>query len=63
MTIFMEIDLPILIFSNPEKLAIEKPPSLMRDDYSVFFLPESILKSTVASSDMNQLEWKNYRYD
>ena len=56
MTIFMEIDLPILIFSNPEKLAIEKPPSLMRDDYSVFFLPESILKSTVASSDMNQLE-------
>ena len=30
----MEIDLPILIFSNPTKLAIQKPPSLMRDDYS-----------------------------
>ena len=38
MTIAMEIDLPILIFPNLTKLAIQKPPSLMRDDYSnVFF--------------------------
>ena len=28
----MEIDLPILILSNLTKLAIKKPPSLMRDE-------------------------------
>ena len=37
MAIIMDIDLPILIFSNLTKLAIQKPPSLMRDNYSGFF--------------------------
>ena len=46
MTIAMEIDLPILIFSDLTKLAIQKPPYLMRDDYSnVFFLSKSIQTS------------------
>ena len=39
MTIAMEIDLPILIFSNPTKLAIQSHQSLMRDDYSNVFFP------------------------
>ena len=33
----MEIDLPILIFSNPTKLAIQSHQ--MRDDYSNVFFP------------------------